>query len=139
MPSPSSPTPHTGFAVRDLATSLPGQTPSLPLGAALDVHRRRAAEAGGRRGESSSLWQGGKGVIECEGENRRSVCAWTRLGGHLRRGMVRRVAVAGADLLSRVCSFLLAKTGTIFFQAALKWAMARFKPFKPQAPQGPPF
>ena len=23
-------------------------------------------------------------------------------------------------------------------QAALKWAMARFKPFKPQAPQGPP-
>ena len=24
-------------------------------------------------------------------------------------------------------------------QAALKWAMARFKPFKPQAPQGPPF
>ena len=65
MPCPSSPTPHTGFAVRDLATSLPGQTPSLPLGAALDVHRRRAAEAGGRRGESSSLWQGGKGVIEC--------------------------------------------------------------------------
>ena len=74
MPCPSSPTPHTGFAVRDLATSLPGQTPSLPLGAALDVHRRRAAEAGGRRGESSSLWQGGKGVIECLGENRRSVC-----------------------------------------------------------------
>ena len=28
---------------------------------------------------------------------------------------VRRVAVAGADLLSRVCSLLLAKTGTIFF------------------------
>ena len=24
-------------------------------------------------------------------------------------------------------------------QAALKWAMAGFKPFKPQAPQGPPF
>ena len=24
-------------------------------------------------------------------------------------------------------------------QAALKWARARFKPFKPQAPQGPPF
>ena len=87
MPCPSSPTldptPHTGFAVRGLATSLPGQTPSLPLGAALDVHRRRAAEAGGRRGESSSLWQGGKGVIECLGENRRSVCACTRLGEHL--------------------------------------------------------
>ena len=83
MPCPSSPTPHTGFAVRGLTTSLPGQTPSLPLGAALDVHRRRAAEAGGRRGESSSLWQGGKGVIECLGENRRSVCACTRLGEHL--------------------------------------------------------
>ena len=30
--------------------------------------------------------------------------------------MVRRVAVASADLLSRVCSFLLAKTGTIFLR-----------------------
>ena len=76
--------PSLPSAVRGLATSLPGQTPSLPLGAAaLDVHRRRAAEAGGRRGESSSLWQGGKGVTECLGENRRSVCACTRLGEHL--------------------------------------------------------
>ena len=30
-------------------------------------------------------------------------------------GYGRRVAVAGADLLSRVCSFLLAKTGTFFY------------------------
>ena len=26
-----------------------------------------------------------------------------------------------------------------FWMTCLKWAMARFKPFKPQAPQGPPF
>ena len=32
---------------------------------------------------------------------------------------MRRVAVAGADLLSHVCSFLLAKTGTIFFLETL--------------------
>ena len=63
MPCPSSPTPHTGFAVRGLATSLPGQPPSLPLGV---LHL-------------SSI-EGARQRIECLGENRRSVCA--RLGEH---------------------------------------------------------
>ena len=41
------------------------------------------------------------------------------IGRALVTRQVRRVAVAGADLLSRVCSFLLAKTGTIFFNRCL--------------------